>query len=141
MKTYTKRMMLMLTMALCSGTVMAQGLNLTVEVKGIKDDNGKILVVAQSCEDAQQMVYGMIEVSEKGWATCTLENLPSNKVDISLFHDLNGNYKLDMDEQNIPIEPCAKKDKVEIKEDNQKISLKLINVKEMMSGTKAHSKS
>ena len=37
-----------------------------------------------------------------------------------------------MDEQHIPIEPCNTKEKVTIKDGENKFEIKLINVKEMM---------
>jgi len=63
---------------------------------------------------------------------CVLKNVPVSKTNIYVYQDLNENFRLDMDEQHIPIEPCNTKEKVTIKDGENKFEIKLINVKEMM---------
>lgn len=113
---------------------MAQTAELIIEVKDIKEVKGKILVAVKDSKDPQNMIYDMAAVEQKGSITITLKNIPVGKVDVSLFQDLNENFKLDMNEQNIPIEPCFNKEKMNIKEgENNRLVAKLINVQELMS--------
>lgn len=106
---------------------------LTVEVKGIKEAKGQVLIAIKSSEDPQKSIYEMVAVSDKEAVTCLLKNVPVGKVDISAFQDLNGNFQLEMDEEHkVPVEPCYSKEKHLIREGENKLTIKLINVKEMM---------
>lgn len=116
-----------------SGTLMAQTTELTLEIKGITEKKGNILITVQSSEDPQQVIYDRIPVAEKNSITHIFKDVPAGKADISIFHDLNENYKLDTDENNIPVEPCYTKKNVNIQGNSQKLSMKLINVKEAMN--------
>lgn len=121
------------TALMTGNTVMGQTAELTIEIKDIKEVKGKILVAVKNSEDPKKMVYDMVAVEQKGNVFITLKDIPVGKMDVSLFQDLNENFKLDMDENNIPIEPCYNKEKIKIKEGENKLSVKLINVKEMMT--------
>ncbi|MCD7931931.1 MAG: DUF2141 domain-containing protein [Tannerellaceae bacterium] len=132
MKSLVIKVLVLIGVMLFSENVMAQTANLTIEVKGIKEVKGSILVAVTSSSDPQQMVYDMIPVTGKETIVHTLENVPVGLVDVSAFQDLNENYQLDMDEQQIPVEPCFRKQKVKIQEDTNKLVVKLVNVKELM---------
>lgn len=132
MKTLIIKSLLGIAILLTSHTAMGQTAELTIEIKGIKEAKGIILVMVKDCEDPQKLIYDKVEVKQEDNAILTLKELPIGKVDVSLFHDLNGNFKLDMDEQNIPIEPVYSKEKLKIKEGENKLVARLINVKEMM---------
>jgi len=133
MKTLIINSFIYITLLVTGNSVMAQTAALTIEVKGIKEAKGKILVAVKDSEDPDKMIYEMITVKQKGNATITLQNVPVGKVDVSLFQDMNDNFKLDIDEANIPVEPCYNKEKVKIKEGDNKLAVTLINVKEMIS--------
>lgn len=132
MKTLIIKSLLGIAILLTSHTAMGQTAELTIEIKGIKEAKGVILVMVKDCEDPQKLIYDKVEVKQKDNAILTLKEVPIGKVDVSLFQDLNGNFKLDMDEQNIPIEPVYSKEKLKIKEGENKLVARLINVKEMM---------
>lgn len=134
MKTLIIKAFIYASALMAGNSAMAQTTELTIEVKGIEEVKGKILVAVKDCEDPQKMIYDMVAVEQKGSVVITLKDVPVGKVDISLFQDLNENFKLDMDEGNIPIEPCYTKEKVNIKKDGKnRLVVKLINVKEMMT--------
>jgi uncharacterized protein (DUF2141 family) len=73
---------------------------------------GKILIAVNDSNAPEKFIYEMVSVEKKGSTVCLLKNIPIGKVSVSIFQDLNENLKLDMDEQNIPIEPCYKKEKI-----------------------------
>ena len=62
-----------------------------VEVRGIRSAKGAIMVMAV-----------------KDTVTVVLKDVPWEKFLISLFHDENGNWELDMNEQGIPVEGYAR---------------------------------
>lgn len=132
MKTLLIKGFMVLSALVLTNKAMGQTAELTIEVKGIKEVKGKILVAVKDSEDPQKNIYDMVSVEKKDGVVCTLKNVPVGKVDVSLFQDLNDNFKLDMDEQNTPIEPCFTKEKVKITENENKLVVKLINVKELM---------
>ncbi|MCD8044125.1 MAG: DUF2141 domain-containing protein [Tannerellaceae bacterium] len=132
MKNLVIKVLVLVGIVLLSESIMAQTADLTIEVKGIKEVKGNILVAVTNSNDPQQMVYDMIPVTGKEAIVHTLENVPVGLVDVSVFQDLNENYQLDMDGQQIPVEPCFRKQKVKIQEDTNKLVVKLVNVKELM---------
>lgn len=80
---------------------------ITVKISNIRGEKGQILVMAQAGEESKP-VYGMSK-PEKGIAIVRLKNVTWEKFDISIFHDENGNWKLDMNEENMPKEGYARK--------------------------------
>ncbi len=133
MKSLLIKGFIVLSALIMTNSVMGQTADLTIEVKGIKEVKGKILVAIKDSEDPQKLIYDMVTVEKKEGVFCILKNVPIGKVDVSLFQDLNDNFKLDMDEQNTPVEPCYSKEKVKITENENKLVVKLINVKELIS--------
>lgn len=113
-------------------SAIAQTAELTIEVKGIKEAKGKILIALKDSKDPQKNIFEMVDIKNEGSVICNLKNVPVGKVDISIFQDVNENYKLEMDENNIPLELCYKNEKLKITEGENKLVAKLINVKEMM---------
>ena len=57
-----------------------------------------------------------------------MKRLPTGKYRFNVIHDANGNWKLDMDEKNIPTESCASVE-VDIKEDTNLITIELQDYK------------
>lgn len=112
--------------------VGAQTADVTVTVENIKDAKGKIMLAAGDKSKPQAMIGEMVSVTAAGYIVCVLKNVPVGKTNLYVYHDLNDNFQLDMDENQIPVEPCNKKEKVTIKEGENKIKIKLVNVKEMM---------
>lgn len=115
-----------------SMTSVAQTADLTIVIKGIKEAKGNILIAAGDMSNPQGMISDMISVTDTKDMICELKNIPIGKVNLYVYQDVNENFQLDKDEKQIPIEPCYTKEKINIKEDGNKIEIKLLNVKEMM---------
>lgn len=81
--------------------------NITVEVKKIRNKRGNILVMAQINENSEP-IYGFAEITGHT-VEVTLKGTGAQEYVISVFHDENGNWKLDTDERGIPIEGFARK--------------------------------
>ena len=77
-----------------------------VEVRGIRSAKGDIMVMAQQDSESKP-VYAMA-TAVKDTVTVVLKDVPWEKFLISLFHDENGNWELDMNEQGIPVEGYAR---------------------------------
>lgn len=80
----------------------------------------------------QEMKYDMVEVISKDNIICTLNDVPAGIYTVYVYQDLNNNYQLDMDEEKIPVEPCNTKERITVKEGENKVEMKLMNIKEMM---------
>ena len=115
-----------------SVSLYGQSADVTVVVKGVREAKGKVMVAAGDKAKPQEMIGEMVAVTSTGDVVCVLKNVPVGKTNIYVYQDLNENFQLDMDEQHIPIEPCNTKEKVTIKDGENKFEIKLINVKEMM---------
>ena len=79
-------------------------------------------VMAQSGKDTKP-VYGMAK-SEKGKVTIRLENVDWEKFDLSVFHDENENWQMDMLEGKGPAEGYVLKS-CEVKDEEATFKLKL----------------
>ena len=77
-----------------------------VEVRDIRRAKAAIMVMAQQDSDSKT-VYAMA-TAVKDTVTVVLKDVPWEKFLISLFHDENGNWELDMNEQGIPVEGYAR---------------------------------
>lgn len=106
--------------------------SLTVSVKGIKEVKGKIMLAFADRKDPQKMTYGMVPVVKEGELVYTFTSIPAGSGNLYLYQDLNGNMTLDKDENQIPVEPCYNKEKITINEGENRITVTLINVKELM---------
>ncbi|MDP4203265.1 MAG: DUF2141 domain-containing protein [Bacteroidota bacterium] len=113
----------------------AQKGTLIVSVKGIKEAKGNLMVAFGDQSNPKQIVYSMVPVTSTNAVTCTLKDVPTGSGGLYVYQDVNDNHQLDKDETQIPVEPCYQKERVTIKEGENKIEIKLIDVKEMM-GTK-----
>ena len=80
--------------------------DLTIEVKGIKENKGKIFIaIYDSEENFLKKEIGVIaEVKDKK-ATGILKGLKKGSYAVSLFHDENNNKKMDTKIFGIPKEP------------------------------------
>ena len=92
-----------------------------IKVTNIPATKGKILVQTDKGQQA------MADAKEKE-TIIDMEKLPIGKYKFNVIHDANNNWKLDMDEKNVPIESCASVE-VEIKEDTRLITIELQNYK------------
>jgi len=93
-----------------SATAQAAELELTVQ--NIASGEGAVMVAAFSA--AGQWLKTPVAVARQtastqvdGKLTVVLKDLPEGELAISVFHDLNGNGKLDSNAMGIPTEPFA----------------------------------
>lgn len=133
MKNQYSRSVLVGVFLFCCSAIIAQEANLKLEVKGIKEAKGCIMLMIKDRANKDKVIYEKVDVVNNEDIICHIEHVPVGRVDISVFHDVNGNYKLDVNEQNIPIEPCYSNEKIRIKEGENQLTIKLQNVAEMMS--------
>lgn len=106
-------------------TLMAQtGKDITVTVADVPAKTGKVLVAIENRE-----YYGMADAAAS-MVKVRLKNIPNGKYKLNVFHDANGNWILDR-ENNVPSEYCATQD-IEVNDSTQSIFIKLVNVKEMI---------
>ena len=92
-----------------------------IKVTNVPATTGKVLLLT---DKGQQ---GMADAQEKE-TIIDMEKLPAGKYKFNVIHDANNNWKLDMDEKNIPIESCASV-AVEITEDSKVIVIELQDYK------------
>lgn len=88
----------------CQVIVFAQ--QVKVEVRGIRSARGSIMVMAQK-DSQSKPVYAMVTAA-KDTVTVVLKEIFWDQFQISLFHDENGNWELDKNEQGIPVEGYAR---------------------------------
>ena len=118
-----KKILLTMAAAFCFITNMAAQTKECIQIKvtNISSTVGKVLLLT---DKGQQ---GMADAKEKE-TIIEMEKLPIGKYKFNVIHDANNNWKLDMDEKNVPIESCASVE-VEIKEDTHLVTIELQNYK------------
>lgn len=81
---------------------------LSLSVEGVKSSNGEIMVAIYTEADAFlkfDKVYSAHSVkAEKGVTQLAIDNLPNGTYAVAVFHDANGNQKLDTNWLGIPKE-------------------------------------
>ncbi|MCD8269828.1 MAG: DUF2141 domain-containing protein [Parabacteroides sp.] len=113
-------LLIILAMIFSYSTVGAR--TIIVKVSNIRGEQGTILVMAQAGKESQP-VHGKAK-PEKGEATIILENVEWEQFDLSVFHDENGNFKMDFTEDKRPAEGYAMKNcKTQQEEDTVKLKL------------------
>lgn len=94
-------------------TIKAQDetFTLTVEVFGLKSNNGKVFLAVFDNEETflktDKEIKGMSVNIENNKATTQFKGLKKGDYALSLFHDKNSNNKLDTNFLGIPKEPYA----------------------------------
>lgn len=91
--------------ALVLGTA-ATARTLEITVEDVRSDKGQILVMA-SVAGQEQPVYGKAD-AKKGSVVVTLTGLEADAVEVSLFHDEDGDFKMKMGDRG-PLEGYAAK--------------------------------
>ncbi|RKZ98266.1 MAG: DUF2141 domain-containing protein [Gammaproteobacteria bacterium] len=83
--------------------------DITVTVENIKNTDGAIHIAlftaTDNFPDSSTRTEGMVMETEQDSVTGTFSNLPENDYAIAVFHDENGNGKLDKNFFGIPKEP------------------------------------
>lgn len=95
---------------------------ITVKISNIRGDKGNVLVMAQAGKESKP-VYGMAE-PKNGEAVIKLENVEWEEFDLSVFHDENNNFQMDLTEDKKPAEGYAMKN-CKPKQEEETINLKL----------------
>lgn len=80
--------------------------SVTIKINNVRRGKGKILAMA-NVPGQKEPVYQMADARE-GEVTLELKGISGNSAEISLFHDENGNFKMDMGERG-PVEGYATK--------------------------------
>lgn len=78
--------------ALALGSAAATAKTLEITVEDIRSDKGLILVMAAAAGQ-EQPVYGKAD-AKKGSVVVTLTSLEADTVEVSLFHDEDGDFKM-----------------------------------------------
>lgn len=86
---------------------MAHAADLTVDVAGLTDANGQLLVAVFDRADSflKQPVRTAAAAAQSGTVRLILAGLPAGDYALSVFKDANGNGKLDRNPVGMPIEP------------------------------------
>jgi uncharacterized protein (DUF2141 family) len=98
-----------LVLAICvlTSSLALNAQKVQVEVSGIRNDKGNILIMAQNKSNAKP-IYALSK-AVKGKLFIEMNNFNKESYDFSVFHDENSNMQLDMNEQHTPIEGYARK--------------------------------
>ena len=78
-----------------------------VEITQVRNDQGNVLVMAQAGKDTEP-IYGMAK-AQKGQLTIRLESVVWEKFDLSIVHDENENWQMDLRDGKGPAEGYALK--------------------------------
>ena len=78
--------------ALALGSAAATAKTLEITVEDVRSDKGQILVIAAAAGQ-EQPVYGKAD-AKKGSVIVTLTGLEADTVEVSLFHDEDGDFKM-----------------------------------------------
>lgn len=97
---------LLLMVAGCQLAVYAKE-EILVVVTQVRNDEGNILVMIQT-DGNEKPFYGLSK-AQKGKVSVVIEGIFDGPFLISVFHDENTDWKMDMDEQGRPIEGFARK--------------------------------
>lgn len=117
-----KRLLFIVLTVVCS-QVMAIAQDVKVEVRGIRSEKGNIMVMAQHGSESKP-VYAMV-AAVKDTVTVVLKDVPWEEFVVSLFHDENGNWELDMNEKGIPVEGYAREKGKKSEDDPVTIKMKM----------------
>ena len=89
----------------CAG--LARAADLTVEVAGLKDADGKVLVAVYDSADTflKQPMRTAAATAQAGTVRLVVSGLPAGDYALSVFKDSNDNGKLDKNVVGMPVEP------------------------------------
>ncbi len=95
---------LFLLMMCCIGTLSAQN-KVTVVIDGIENVKGQLLAGLYSEADfLKKPTFGAITKVTEETATVVFENVPTGEYAVSVFHDENENFKMEIGTYGKPIE-------------------------------------
>lgn len=87
----------------------ARAAELTIDIKGIANDKGTVLVALYDKTDMwmKKAVKFATVAAKPGSVSVVIKDLPEGEYGASIFHDENGNGKLDANVIGIPTEPYS----------------------------------
>ncbi|MCV2352145.1 DUF2141 domain-containing protein [Paucibacter sp. Y2R2-4] len=99
-----------LAMALCAAAGSAQAMDLELEVSGLTQSEGRVMVAVYTDANnwlKKPLTGNSVEASTQkdGRVLIKLLDLPEGLLALSIFHDVNGNGKLDSNAMGMPKEP------------------------------------
>jgi uncharacterized protein (DUF2141 family) len=88
---------------------LAGAADLTIRIDGVKSANGHIMVAVYDSAGTflKRAVKGAVVPAAEGSTTVVFKDLPPAEYGFALYHDANGNGKMDTNPMGIPIEPIA----------------------------------
>ena len=100
-------LMIVSAMAAMATSGMAQAAELTVEVTGLKNAKGKVMVaVFNKAEDFLKQPFRATAVDARSdKVTLRISDLPAGDYALSVYQDENGNGNLDSNPIGMPVEP------------------------------------
>ena len=116
-----KILQLLLAVSFALASMAASAKTLEVTVSDIRSDKGSILIMAKAAGQ-KQPVYGMA-AAKTGKVAVTLESIDAETVEVSLFHDEDGDYKMKMGERG-PAEGYAT-EKCKLPAERNTVTMKL----------------
>lgn len=99
------------TTMFCSAALLlsgaAHGADLRVDVDGIKSADGRIMVAVFNVADTflKRPFKSSAAAADVNGSSVVIKDLPAGEYAVSLFQDVNGNGKLDMNTTGVPTEP------------------------------------
>ena len=84
--------LLVMLAALALGSAAATAKTLEITVEDVRSDKGQILVMGAAAGQ-EQPIYGKAD-AKKGSVVVTLTGLEADTVEVSLFHDEDGDFKM-----------------------------------------------
>lgn len=110
MKNLVKVSVLALTILATNAYAQEQTFPLTIQLNGLETEEGMILACISTQENYDKFVCNYnaaVKVEDLKDNKFIIENVAIGKYGIKIFHDLNGNMKLDTNAMGIPKEPWA----------------------------------
>jgi uncharacterized protein (DUF2141 family) len=102
------RLISTLILAMSLAPVVAQAGDLTVSVTEVQNGQGAVLAALYRADatfmDQARAVARLRVKAQPGRVTAVIHNLPAGRYALSVFHDANGNGKLDRNSMGIPSE-------------------------------------
>lgn len=93
----------------CAATLPAPAADLTIRVDNVQKPGGQVMVALY--DGAAGFLKHPLRVASSpagaGSATLVIKDLPPGDYGFAVYHDVNGNGKLDTNPMGVPIEPVA----------------------------------
>ena len=114
---------ILLSLAIICANIATSKEEITLNIKGINNNDGNILVMASS-KSLKNPIMKLEKATKDGVEIKIV--IPDNveELEFSIMHDENSNYKMDMTEQGVPMEGYALK-KININEDSSEYTIRL----------------